>query len=59
MKRNDILNIIGTIVTLIGIGISIEGMRQQPEPIEYPVCTVGNIVAGDDVTININCTVAP
>lgn len=63
---SEVINIIGiivgvvsSIIGIIGIAISMAGMQQQPEPVEHPVCTVGNIVAGEGATVNINCTVTP
>lgn len=59
MKMNNLLNkastivgVIGIITTLIGIGISLEGIKQPP-------CTVENIIADEGATVNINCTVTP
>lgn len=65
MKMNNLLNIVsiiastvGTIVALIGIVVTVEGIQARPEP-EQPTYTVGNIVAGEGATVNINCTVTP
>ncbi|MFQ9298996.1 MAG: hypothetical protein ACLR4X_11435 [Clostridia bacterium] len=67
MKINDIINvtvgvvgiiigIIGSIITLIGIAVSMAGMQLQPRQ-EQPVCTIGDIVAIEGATVNINCIV--
>lgn len=67
MKLNsELINIIsivvgaiGSIITLVGIAISIAGMQQQPQQTEPQTCTLGNIIAGEGATVNITCTVAP